>query len=162
MIMGPLAMADLTSLQLLADIYRNLVQYGRGAATQSAQVLDILSHFLSAGRIGRKSGGGIYDYPSPGERTEWPGLTDWFPRSQKSKSEIIDRLTWIQIVETLHTLKEGIIGEPETADLASVLGWRYPAFKGGVLRSIQNIGAEQFEKVRQNLEAKFGPRFALP
>ncbi|MBV8815247.1 MAG: hypothetical protein JO271_12225 [Verrucomicrobia bacterium] len=161
MIIGPLAMADLTSLQLLSDIFRNLIEYRRGVAVESEMALEILSRFLAAGRIGRKSGAGIYDYPSSRERIEWAGLTDWFPRYQKSQSEIVDRLTCIQVVETLHTLREGIISAPETADLASVLGWRYPAFKGGVMRSIESFGADQFEKVRRDLESKFGARFSL-
>ena len=162
MIIGPLAVADLTSLELLADIFRNLLEHGRGAAAESGRTLEILSHFLSAGRKGRKSGAGIYDYPSPGERQEWKGLTDWFPRSPQSDLEITNRLFCIQTVETLHTLKEGIIAEPETADLASVLGWRYPIFRGGVMRYLENTGKERFESTRQGLEKRFGRRFALP
>jgi 3-hydroxyacyl-CoA dehydrogenase / enoyl-CoA hydratase / 3-hydroxybutyryl-CoA epimerase len=162
MIIGPLAMADLTSLELLADIFRNLLKHGRGAAAESGRTLEILSRFLSAGRKGRKSGSGIYDYPSPGERHEWPGLTNWFPYSSQSDLEITNRLFYIQTVETLHTLKEGIIAEPESANLASVLGWRYPSFRGGVMRYLENTGKERFEATRQGLEKKFGPRFALP
>jgi 3-hydroxyacyl-CoA dehydrogenase/enoyl-CoA hydratase/3-hydroxybutyryl-CoA epimerase len=162
MIIGPLAMADLTSLELLADIFRNLSKHGRGAAADSERTLEILSRFLSAGRKGRKSGAGIYDYPAPGERHEWQGLIDWFPRSPQSDPEIINRLFYIQTVETLHTLKEGIIAEPETADLASVLGWRYPVFRGGPMRYLENTGKERFEATRQGLEKKFGRRFALP
>jgi 3-hydroxyacyl-CoA dehydrogenase / enoyl-CoA hydratase / 3-hydroxybutyryl-CoA epimerase len=162
MIIGPLAMADLTSLELLGDIFRNLSKHGRGAATDSERTLEILSRFLSAGRKGRKSGAGIYDYPTPSERHEWQGLTDWFPRSPQSDPEIINRLFYIQTVETLHTLKEGIIAEPEAADLASVLGWRYPVFRGGPMRYLENTGKERFEATRQNLEKKVGRRFALP
>ena len=162
MIIGPLAMADLTSLELLADIFRNLLKHGRGAAAESAQTLEILSRFLSAGRRGRKAGAGIYDYPSPNERVEWPSLSDWFPRSPQSEAEITDRLFYIQTVETLHTLKEGIIADPETADLASVLGWRYPVYRGGPMRFLKDVGEERFEAIRRSLEAKFGRRFALP
>jgi len=162
MIIGPLAMADLTSLELLADIFRNLLKHGRGAAAESAQTLEILSRFLSAGRRGRKAGAGIYDYPSGNERVEWPSLSDWFPRSPQSEAEITDRLFYIQTVETLHTLKEGIIADPETADLASVLGWRYPVYRGGPMRFLKDVGEERFEAIRRSLEAKFGRRFALP
>jgi 3-hydroxyacyl-CoA dehydrogenase/enoyl-CoA hydratase/3-hydroxybutyryl-CoA epimerase len=162
MIIGPLAMADLTSLELLADIFRNLLKHGRGAAAESERTLEILSRFLSASRKGRKSGSGIYDYPSPSERQEWQGLKEWFPRSPQSDPEINNRLFYIQTVETLHTLKEGVIAGPETADLASVLGWRYPLFRGGTMRYLENTGKERFEAIRQGLEKKFGPRFALP
>ena len=162
MIIGPLAMADLTSLELLADIFRNLLKHGRGAAAEAERTLEILARFLSAGRKGRKSGAGVYEYLAPGERHEWQGLTDWFPRSPQSDPEIINRLLYIQTVETLHTLKEGVIAEAETADLASVLGWRYPIFRGGPMRYLENTGKEQFEAIRQGLEKKLGRRFALP
>lgn len=162
MIIGPLAMADLTSLELLADIFRSLLKHGRGAAIESGQTIEILSLFLAAGRRGRKAGTGIYDYPSPNERVEWTGLTEWFPRSPQSEAEITDRLFYIQTVETMHTLKEGIIAEPEAADLASVLGWRYPVFRGGAMRFLKDVGEDQFEVTRRRLEAKFGRRFALP
>jgi 3-hydroxyacyl-CoA dehydrogenase / enoyl-CoA hydratase / 3-hydroxybutyryl-CoA epimerase len=162
MVIGPLAMADLTSLELLGDIFRNLLKHGRGAAAESGRTLEILSRFLSTGRKGRKSGAGIYDYPSPSGRQEWLGLIEWFPRSVLSHLEITNRLFYIQTLETLRTLKEGIISEPETADLASVLGWRYPVFRGGPMRYLENAGKDRFEATREGLEKKFGPRFALP
>jgi len=162
MIIGPLAMADLTSLELLADIFRNLLKHGRGAAAESARTLEILSRFLSAGRRGRKAGAGIYDYPSPTERVEWLSLTDWFPRAPHSEAEITDRLFYIQTVETLQTLQEGIIADPETADLASVLGWRYPVCRGGAMRFLKDVGEDRFHATCRSLEAKFGRRFALP
>ena len=162
MIIGPLAMADLTSLELLADIFRNLLKHGRGAAAESARTLEILSRFLSAGRRGRKAGAGIYDYPSPTERVEWLSLTDWFPRAPHSEAEITDRLFYIQTVETLQTLQEGIIADPETADLASVLGWRYPVYRGGAMRFLKDVGEDRFHATCRSLEAKFGRRFALP
>jgi 3-hydroxyacyl-CoA dehydrogenase / enoyl-CoA hydratase / 3-hydroxybutyryl-CoA epimerase len=162
MIIGPLAMADLTSLELLADIFRNLLKHRRGAAAESKHTIEILSQFLSAGRRGRKTGAGIYDYPAPTERMEWPGLKDWFPRSPHSEAEITDRLFYIQTVETLCTLKEDIIANPETADLASVLGWRYPVFRGGAMAFLKDVGEDRFEATRRSLEAKFGRRFALP
>ena len=162
MVIGPLAMADLTSLELLADIFRNLLKHGRGAAAESGRTLEILSRFLSTDRKGRRSGSGIYDYPSPSGRQEWLGLIDWFPRSALSDVEITDRLFYIQTVETMRTLKEGIIAEAETADLASVLGWRYPVFRGGTMRYLENAGKDRFEATRHGLEKKFGLRFALP
>jgi 3-hydroxyacyl-CoA dehydrogenase/enoyl-CoA hydratase/3-hydroxybutyryl-CoA epimerase len=162
MIIGPLAMADLTSLELLADIFRSLLEHRRGAAVEAERTLEILSRFLSAGRPGRKSGAGIYEYPAPNEKQEWPEIANWFPRSPKTETEIIERLFYIQTVETLHTLKEGIIAEPGTADLASVLGWRYPAFRGGAMRYLENVGKDRFETTRRGLEVKFGPRFRLP
>jgi 3-hydroxyacyl-CoA dehydrogenase / enoyl-CoA hydratase / 3-hydroxybutyryl-CoA epimerase len=164
MILGPLTMADLTSLDLLEDIFRNLAHHSRGSAKFAQDALDILARFTNAKRFGRKSGAGIYNYTADRSRMEWPELVHWYPRDPRppTAQEIGNRLMFIQTIETLHTLREGIIDAPERADLASVLGWRYPAFRGGVMRVVHVIGPEKFEATRQELQAKFGPRFAIP
>jgi 3-hydroxyacyl-CoA dehydrogenase / enoyl-CoA hydratase / 3-hydroxybutyryl-CoA epimerase len=164
MILGPLTMADLTSLDLLADIFRSLAHHGRGSAQFAQDALGILSKFIDAKRLGRKMRGGIYDYAEDGSRREWGELRRWFPCDPKPPSSqvIADRLMYIQTIETLHTLREGILDAPELADLASVLGWKYPAFRGGVMRYVHLIGPEKFEAARQNLEEKYGRRFAIP
>jgi 3-hydroxyacyl-CoA dehydrogenase / enoyl-CoA hydratase / 3-hydroxybutyryl-CoA epimerase len=164
MIIGPLTMADLTSLDLLVDIFRSLAHHGRGSAQFAQDAVGILAKFIDGKRLGRKTRGGIYDYAEDGSRREWDGLTEWFPFDPKppTSDAIADRLMYIQTIETLHALREGIIEAPELADLASVLGWKYPAFRGGVMRYVHVIGPEKFEARRQDLEFKYGPRFAIP
>jgi 3-hydroxyacyl-CoA dehydrogenase / enoyl-CoA hydratase / 3-hydroxybutyryl-CoA epimerase len=164
MILGPLTMADLTSLDLLADIFQSLANHGRGSAQFASDALAVLSRFVDAKRLGRKTRGGIYDYPEDGSRRHWEELSYWFPNDPKPPSSqvIADRLMYIQTIETLHTLREGVLEAPELADLASVLGWKYPAFRGGVMRYVHLIGPEKFEATRQDLESKYGRRFAIP
>jgi 3-hydroxyacyl-CoA dehydrogenase / enoyl-CoA hydratase / 3-hydroxybutyryl-CoA epimerase len=164
MIIGPLAMADLTSLDLLTDIFRSLAQHGRGSAQFAQDALNVLSKFVDANRLGRKARGGIYAYAEDGSRREWDRLTHWFPCDPKppASSLIADRLMYIQTIETLHALREGVLDAPELADLASVLGWKYPAFRGGVMRYVHVVGPEKFEATRQDLETKYGRRFAIP
>ena len=58
--------------------------------------------------------------------------------------------------------EEGIIDDPAMADLASVLGWSYPAARGGVLSYIEFVGADTFHQSCQKLQRKFGDRFRLP
>ena len=164
MILGPLAMADLTSLDLLADIFRSLANHGRGSAQFAQDAISILSKFIEAKRLGRKVRAGIYDYSEDGTRREWNQLQQWFPGNPKPPNSdvIADRLMYIQTIETLYTLREGILDAPELADLASVLGWKYPAFRGGVMRYVHVFGPERFEATRQDLESKYGRRFAIP
>jgi 3-hydroxyacyl-CoA dehydrogenase / enoyl-CoA hydratase / 3-hydroxybutyryl-CoA epimerase len=164
MILGPLAMADLTSLDLLADIFRSLAHHGRGSAKFAQDALTILSRFVAANRLGRKVRAGIYAYAEDGSRHEWDGLPHWVPCDPRppASSLIADRLMYIQTIETLHALREGILDAPELADLASVLGWKYPAFRGGVMRYVHVVGLERFEATRQDLERKYGSRFSIP
>ena len=164
MILGPLAMADLTSLDLLADIFRSLAHHGRGSAKFAQDALGVLAKFIDAKRLGRKVQAGIYEYGQDGSRREWNGLSHWFPCDPRPPTGniIADRLMYIQTIETLHALREGILEAPELADLASVLGWKYPAFRGGVMRYVHVVGPEKFEATRQDLERKHGRRFAIP
>jgi 3-hydroxyacyl-CoA dehydrogenase/enoyl-CoA hydratase/3-hydroxybutyryl-CoA epimerase len=76
--------------------------------------------------------------------------------------EVEQRLFVSQAIEATNALNEGIIEDPAMADLASVLGWSYPAARGGVLGYIEYIGADTFERVRQKLQRKFGNRFERP
>jgi 3-hydroxyacyl-CoA dehydrogenase/enoyl-CoA hydratase/3-hydroxybutyryl-CoA epimerase len=164
MILGPLTMADLTSLDLLEDIYRSLAHHGRGSGKFAQDALGVLARFTNAKRLGRKTGAGIYNYTADRARVDWPDLVHWYPRDPRppTADEIANRLMFIQTIETLHALREGVIDAPELADLASVHGWRYPAFRGGVMRIVHVIGPEKFESIRQELQAKCGSRFAIP
>jgi 3-hydroxyacyl-CoA dehydrogenase/enoyl-CoA hydratase/3-hydroxybutyryl-CoA epimerase len=161
---GPLAMADILSLDLLLDVARSLAHYGLGAAKVAHRTVSILSRLVQQNRLGRKSGGGIYEYRDGRNAGAWPDLNSLFPaKSNLPDAATIDqRLFVIQTLETLHALKEGILEQPEPADLASVLGWGYPAFKGGPMGFIDYVGGDQFARIRASLENEYGERFFVP
>ncbi|MBV8141408.1 MAG: 3-hydroxyacyl-CoA dehydrogenase family protein, partial [Verrucomicrobia bacterium] len=162
MILGPLTVADLMSLELLSDIFASLAKYQRGTAKASGDALEILKGFTSRSRSGKQGRAGIYDYDSRGERIELDQSRNLFTPALDLPvaQEIEERLFVIQTIEALHAMREGIIGDPATADLASVLGWSYPAGRGGVMTYIDYLGRDKFERVRARLEEKFGNRFA--
>ncbi|MBV8351929.1 MAG: hypothetical protein JOZ21_06610 [Verrucomicrobia bacterium] len=164
MILGPLSVADLTSLDLLTDIFESLAAHRRGTARYAAESVMILKQFTSRSRLGRKSGAGIYNYNSSQERVDWPELSSVFAPAADppDAQEIVQRLFVIQTIEALHTMREGIIQDPAMADLASVLGWSYPAHRGGVISYIDFVGRTEFERICADLQRKFGERFALP
>lgn len=161
MIIGPLAMADLTSLDLLRDIYLSLGHEGRGAARDAPRTVALLDRMIGLGRTGRKSGAGIYDYDPRGERRTWPQLREVFPASPGGITpEIIrQRLFVIQSLEAMHALQEGILGDPDLGDLAAVLGWSYPPYLGGPFGYINFVGHDVFAATCQALTAKCGERF---
>jgi 3-hydroxyacyl-CoA dehydrogenase / enoyl-CoA hydratase / 3-hydroxybutyryl-CoA epimerase len=164
MILGPLTMADLMSLDLLAEIFESLAKYQRGAARDSADSVKILREFIDQSGLGRKNGAGIYQYNSRGERVDLAGFrTRLTPETVRpAPEEIEQRLFVIQTIEALHAIREGIIEDIAMADLASVLGWSYPAGRGGVMSYLDFIGREEFERVRSRLQERFGRRFAMP
>jgi 3-hydroxyacyl-CoA dehydrogenase / enoyl-CoA hydratase / 3-hydroxybutyryl-CoA epimerase len=162
--LGPLTVADLTSLDLLANIFESLASHGRGTARFALDSLEILRQFTTRSRLGRKTRAGIYDYDANYERVDWPELKHLYTPAPVDPVplEIEQRLFVSQAIEASHALNEGIIDDPAMADLASVLGWSYPAARGGVLGYIEFIGADTFEDIRQKLQRKFGDRFEQP
>jgi 3-hydroxyacyl-CoA dehydrogenase/enoyl-CoA hydratase/3-hydroxybutyryl-CoA epimerase len=164
MILGPLTVIDLMSLDLLADIFESLAKHGRGAAKEAPDSLKILREFITRSRLGRKTGAGIYEYNSHQDRVDSALSRDLFlpVPGQTTPEEIEQRLFVIQTIEAQHAIREGIIEDAGMADLASVLGWSYPAGRGGVLNYPDFIGGEEFTRTQLRLQERFGSRFALP
>jgi 3-hydroxyacyl-CoA dehydrogenase / enoyl-CoA hydratase / 3-hydroxybutyryl-CoA epimerase len=161
---GPLAMADQTSLDLLYDILGSVAGPDR-ALDHHARSLEVL-HRLSGrlGRPGRKASAGIYDYGPDGSRAVWSGLSAEYPAKKAGSDvqEIQRRLLHIQAIETIRAMEDGIIANASDADLGSVLGWAFPAHHGGVLSYVDGIGAGQFAKECQALAETCGDRFVPP
>jgi 3-hydroxyacyl-CoA dehydrogenase / enoyl-CoA hydratase / 3-hydroxybutyryl-CoA epimerase len=164
MIVGPLAVADLMSLNLLKAIFDSLAKFGRGAARNADNAARILNEFISRSRLGRKTGTGIFDYNDHEERVDPVELRKIFPPAavQPAPEEIERRLFAIQTIEALHAMREEIIDDSSLADLASVLGWSYPACRGGVISYIEHVGRAEFERICFELNERYGDRFAIP
>lgn len=115
-------------------------------------------------RQGKGKQGGFYDYPPQGTATLWPALTDYFPTQQThyDRSEISERFLFAQVIEAVWCLQEGVIQSREAANLGSVFGWGFPAFKGGVIQYVFDYGLDSFLDRCETLEQRFGPRFRAP
>ena len=161
---GPLVMADQTSLDLLYDILGSVAGPDR-EADHHARALEVLHRFSGRlGRPGRKASAGIYDYAANGSRAVWSGLSSEYPPKgdRPSKPEIQRRLLHIQAIETIRAMQDGIIASASDADLGSVLGWSFPAYHGGVLSYVDGIGAGPFVEECKALAETCGERFAPP
>lgn len=160
---GPLAMADLTSYDLLTDILSSLQREGRGTACESDKALSAAKKLVKVARVGRKGQGGVYDYPESG-KVLWAGLNEVFPplRQQPEVDEVVQRLMHVQSLETIHAIDEGIAEDAMEIDLASVLGWSYPAWRGGVLAHVDDTGLKEFVGQCDVLAERHGRRFLSP
>jgi 3-hydroxyacyl-CoA dehydrogenase/enoyl-CoA hydratase/3-hydroxybutyryl-CoA epimerase len=164
MILGPLTIADLMSLDLLKSILESLAQYRRGSAKYAADAAEILNEFVYRSRLGRKTGAGIFDYNDRLERVDAVRARELYlpATKQPAVAEIEQRLFAIQSIEAMHAIRDGVIEDGSLADLASVLGWSYPAGRGGVISYIEHVGREEFERVCIALQTRFGDRFVIP
>ena len=114
------------------------------------------------GRIGRKAGKGFYDYADGETPTMWSGLSQFREHDHEvSQGEAEDRILYIQAIETLRCLNEGILRNEAEANLGSILGIGFPKHTGGALQFIRGIGIERFADRAAGLAAAWGDRFRL-
>ncbi|MGF1543589.1 MAG: 3-hydroxyacyl-CoA dehydrogenase NAD-binding domain-containing protein [Parvularculaceae bacterium] len=161
---GPLALADETSLELglmLVEAEKKLA----GDDYKPTGIEDFLEKMVKElGRKGRKSGGGFYDYPDGGKKALWPGVAEYYPLAddQPSLDEAKERLLYAQLIPAAHCYAEGIVNDPQTADLGAIFGWGFAPWTGGPMSHIDTIGAEAFVRKAESLAQKYGARFSPP
>ncbi len=162
---GPLAVHDEVSLELSAKIYEQ-TRADLGDQYQGPSAIAVALKFVELGRKGKKAGKGFYEYPAEkgARKFLWPGMADIYPPAavQPAVEELKTRLLYIQALETVRCLDEGVITDAADADIGSILGWGYPAWTGGTLSFIETVGLPAFVAECDRLAAACGPRFQVP
>ena len=104
-----------------------------------ARYVEIADRLCEAGRFGRKTGRGWYDYSS-GERAVDPEVTALIEAARAAKNivsrdftsdEIVARLLQAMADEGAALLAEGIAARSSDIDLVMINGYGFPAHKGG-------------------------------
>lgn len=161
---GPLALLDDVSLELMVKFAAQDKADLGAAYCESA--LDRVATLMvdKLGRRGRKAGKGFYDYPPDGKKRLWAGLAEIFPprREPLALEETVERLLLIQSVETARCMEEGVVRRAQDADVGAVLGWGYPALRGGPIGWIHTLGIPEFVTACERLAEHAGPRFVPP
>ncbi|NOX81978.1 MAG: 3-hydroxyacyl-CoA dehydrogenase [Alphaproteobacteria bacterium] len=162
--LGPLALVDETKLDLALMLVRS-TKKELGDDYKPTGVEDLLETMVEGeGRSGRIGGGGFYDYPEGGKKHLWPGLAEHFPVAdqQPTMDEVKDRLLYAQLVPAAQCFAEGIIDDPQSADLGAIFGWGFAPWTGGPMSHIDTIGAESFVRTAESLAQRYGERFHPP
>jgi 3-hydroxyacyl-CoA dehydrogenase/enoyl-CoA hydratase/3-hydroxybutyryl-CoA epimerase len=114
-------------------------------------------------RMGQATGAGFYEYGDDGTMSLWPGLRAFERRSARiPEDDIRDRLLYIQALETVRCLEEGVISSLADADAAAVSGWGFPRSEGGLARFIEKMGISAFVARSRELAQRYGERFEPP
>ncbi|MFN8277644.1 MAG: 3-hydroxyacyl-CoA dehydrogenase NAD-binding domain-containing protein [Chitinophagales bacterium] len=164
---GPLALTDEVSLSLIAHIRKQTIEdlKAEGKAIPESSAYPVIDKMIEAGREGKAKGGGFYDYPKEkdGKKTLWTGLASLFPHTADlNQQDMIDRMLFIQCLETVRCMEEGVFTSVADGNIGSVFGWGFAPFKGGTLQFINDYGIPQFIARANELKAKYGERFSVP
>jgi 3-hydroxyacyl-CoA dehydrogenase / enoyl-CoA hydratase / 3-hydroxybutyryl-CoA epimerase len=163
-----LQLSDELNLKLMRKIRNAAKEAGATGsgwdAHPSEAVVDrMLDEF---GRPGRLEGAGFYEYVD-GKRTGlWPGLKDAFGGHNLDTpfEDLKERMLFIEAIETVKCLDEGVIESVADANIGSILGIGFPGWTGGVLQYVNGYegGPAGFVARARELAERYGERFEPP
>ena len=161
---GPLALMDLIGLDVVLDCGWALM----GRLGTSLVRSPALVGMVKKGHLGCKSGQGFYLYSgsSTGDVNDSPQFAPhaakifarWgaVPREHSAKT-IAARLFLPMVLEATRILAEDKVDDPRDVDLAVVLGFGFPAARGGLLFWADSVGLATVLDMLRPLQ-KLGPR----
>ncbi|MDG9923921.1 MULTISPECIES: 3-hydroxyacyl-CoA dehydrogenase NAD-binding domain-containing protein [unclassified Pseudomonas] len=169
---GPLAISDEVSMSLMEHIRQQTVADLAAEGKQIPQhpAFNVIELMLKEyKRPGKAAGGGFYNYPAAGgpERGKkhlWPELKARFEKAdaQISQEDVRDRILFIQAIETVRCVEEGVLRSVADANIGSIFGIGFAAWTGGALQFINQYGVKDFVARAQYLAEQYGERFLPP
>jgi 3-hydroxyacyl-CoA dehydrogenase/enoyl-CoA hydratase/3-hydroxybutyryl-CoA epimerase len=161
---GPIQLVDETSLDLGAKIAKATMA-AMGNAYPRSVADDVTFWMVDEGRLGRKSKAGFFDYDESGKRLGyWPGFNDKYPllEDQPELTEVQHRLLFAQVLEAVRAIEENVLLDIREGDVGAILGWGFAPWSGGPLSWLDMVGAAWAAERCDQLQAKYGDRFACP
>ncbi|CAI3109089.1 Fatty acid oxidation complex subunit alpha [Acinetobacter calcoaceticus] len=162
---GPLAIQDEVSLTLTehvaSEARKALQAEGKDLPkTPVDEVVHTMIHELN--RKGKAAGAGFYDYPENGKKHLWEGLNRWQKDHDISEQDMIDRILFVQALDTLRCYEEGVLESVIDANVGSIFGIGYAPWTGGAIQFLNQYGIEKAQKRAEELATKYGERFTPP
>jgi 3-hydroxyacyl-CoA dehydrogenase len=124
MAMGPLAVADLTGIDVFWRIQQEFPDVGRATGMEK---------LYAAGRYGQKNGAGFYKYDENRKPAVDPDVLALLQQAHRaiSETEIVERCIYALINEGFKVLEEGIALRAVDIDVIYLTGYGFPAYRGG-------------------------------
>ena len=144
---GPVELSDMVGLDVCLHV-GTIVSNALGKATPNLAPLEEL---IKAGKLGKKSGAGLYRWISDKpQRAAVRGATP---------ADLQDRLLLILVNECVAALRETLVEREEWIDAGMIFGSGYPPFRGGPLQAARERGLDDCVRRLQELAARYGSRF---
>jgi 3-hydroxyacyl-CoA dehydrogenase/enoyl-CoA hydratase/3-hydroxybutyryl-CoA epimerase len=154
---GPVALLDEVGLDV-AEKAGNVMHEAFGERMKPAGAL---SRMLGATRLGRKNGRGFYRYKEGHkagvDQSVYPLLG---VRPTEAHDDLVQRrLVYAMLNEAAMACAENVVRSARDADIGAVFGIGFPAFRGGPLRMIDDLGAGRVVETLYQLQEHYGERF---
>jgi 3-hydroxyacyl-CoA dehydrogenase len=163
MAMGPVAVRDLTGLDVTASIRKVRAR----SLPKEERISPILERLLATGRKGQKSGAGFYRYdgrkaisdPEVTKVAEQVAAELGITRRKVADEEIMPRMLSPLVNEGAKILEEGIALRASDIDVTFCHGYGFPKHLGGPMFWAERYGLERILATMQDLSARLGPRY---
>ncbi|MCF6312193.1 MAG: 3-hydroxyacyl-CoA dehydrogenase NAD-binding domain-containing protein [Verrucomicrobiales bacterium] len=157
--MGPIRLLDEIGLDVGLHVAGTL----EDAFGERFEIPGILRRMVDCGHLGRKSGGGFYNYDSDASNNEANHEALECRRNdherELSQQQIQDRLALLMANEAWRCLEEKVSQSADDIDFAMIMGTGFAPFRGGPMTWLQDYGLENACSVLDQLSASEGERF---
>ncbi|QMT60191.1 3-hydroxyacyl-CoA dehydrogenase NAD-binding domain-containing protein [Legionella sp. PC997] len=147
MFMGPVELADTVGLDVGLAVAENLTAHFGGTVPQK------LRDMVKAGKLGRKTGQGFYQYKNGKPVKKQP--------STPIDPHITDRLILRMVNESAACLREGVVADSDLLDAGMIFATGFAPFRGGPMNYAKDFGTNNLENLFKTLESKYGERFKV-
>jgi len=155
---GPVALLDEVGL----DVAQKAGSVMHEAFGDRMKPAAALPRMLGATRLGRKNGRGFYSYKAAHkagvDKSVYP-LLGVHPTENVDKDLVERRLVYSMLNEAALACADGVVRSPRDADIGAIFGIGFPAFRGGPLRMIDDVGPARVVETLYQLQEQFGERF---
>jgi 3-hydroxyacyl-CoA dehydrogenase/enoyl-CoA hydratase/3-hydroxybutyryl-CoA epimerase len=154
---GPVALLDEVGLDV-AEKAGGVMHEAFGERMKPAGAL---SRMLGATRLGRKNGRGFYRYKQGHKAGVDPSVYPLLNvrRTEADPDLVQRRLLHAMLNEAAMACAENVVRSPRDADIGAIFGIGFPAFRGGPLRMIDDLGPGRVVETLYQLQEVFGERF---
>jgi 3-hydroxyacyl-CoA dehydrogenase/enoyl-CoA hydratase/3-hydroxybutyryl-CoA epimerase len=155
---GPVALLDEVGL----DVAQKAGSVMHEAFGDRMKPAAALPRMLGATRLGRKNGRGFYSYKQGHkagvDRSVYP-LLGVRPSDSSDEDLVQRRLVYAMLNEAALACADQVVRSPRDADIGAIFGIGFPAFRGGPLRMIDDVGPSRAVETLYQLQEQFGERF---
>lgn len=148
MFMGPVELADTVGMDVCLAVAENLTAHFGGTVPQK------LRDMVKAGKLGRKTGEGFYQYKNGKPIKKSPTVI-------KDQQHIADRLILRMVNESAACLREGVVTDADLLDAGMIFATGFAPFRGGPMNYAKDVGTNNLEQLFKTLETKYGARFKV-